>query len=114
MKADRLVVAVFEHNSHLACRLLPSLARTINMPTAAHQHVCGERSASREMDEQPLAAGFNRVYKLAGEWRVVIESRKQRIGGAEPRDSLAGKCTAHRARSSENGIALGHVLLNFL
>jgi hypothetical protein len=50
------VFAGFKHDAHLAVRALPALAGAIDVPTAAHEHVRGQRGAAREMDEQPLAA----------------------------------------------------------
>ena len=64
------------------------------------------------MNEEPFAAGFNARYKLAGDGRVVVKAREQRIGGAEDGDGLAGESTAQVAGGAKDGIALRHFLLH--
>ena len=54
------------------------------------------------------------VDDLAGERRVVVEAREQRIGGAEAGDGLAAEGAAERARGAEDGVAFRHWLLELL
>ena len=110
LKANGNEVAVLDHDAHVDARLLPALAVAVDVPAAAHQHVRGQRCAAGEVNQQPFAARFDTFYDLAGDRRVVVEAREQRVSGAEDRDRLAGERAAQGARGAKDGIAFRHCL----
>ena len=79
IKANGLIVGVLNHDAHVDARLLPALAGTVDVPASAHEHVSGQRGAAGKMHQQPLAARLHAVDGLAGERRVVVEAREQRV-----------------------------------
>jgi hypothetical protein len=110
-KADSLACAVFKDNAHVSTGLLPPFADAVDVPTAAHQHVCDKNATAGKIDEHPLAARFDAVDMLASERRVVVEAREQRVIRTEAGDGPAGEGAAQCARGAKDGIAFGHSLL---
>ena len=99
----------FDHDAHVSTVPLPFFAGTIDVPTAAHQHVGEQDQVAGKMHEHPLAAGFDRVHGAAGERRVVVDAREFGEDGLEAGDGLAGERAVEGAGGAEDGVAFGHV-----
>src|SRR5450631_1411746 len=108
MKAYGLIIAVLKHDAHMARRLLPTFAGTIDVPTAAHKEMRNEGGTTGEMNQQPFASRLHQVDGLASERRVVIEARKQGIRGTKAHDRFINECAAHGSCCAEEGIAFWH------
>ena len=74
-----------DHNAHVSAVPLPLFAGTVDVPTAAHQHVGEQNQVAGKMHEQPLAAGFHGLDGAAGERGVVIDAREFGEDGFEAR-----------------------------
>lgn len=107
-KSDRLAGISLDDNAHVHSRLQPRLTRTVNMPTAAHQHVRSENAATREMHQQPLPARLHTFNLLPSQRRVLVKPRQQRIVRAKACDRSAHKRATQSPCRPKDRIAFGH------
>src|ERR1039458_4495244 len=86
------------YDAHVRAVPLPLFAGTVDVPTAAHQHVSEQDEVAGEVHEEPLAARFHGLDGASGERGVVIDARQLGEHGFEAREELS---TEGAGRSEE-------------
>ncbi len=70
-----------------------------------------EDEVAGEVDEAPLAAGFDLFDGAAGDGRVVVDAGEGGKAGLEGGDELAADGALHGAGGSVDGVAFRHSLI---
>ena len=86
IEGDGHQISRAQHDPHMAARALPPLAHAVDVPAAAHQHVCRQDEIAGKMDEQPFTARLHLLDGAAGHRALIVHAGQRRVRGLKERD----------------------------
>ncbi len=120
-KSNRLVLRRTNHNARSIRRQLPRLARAIDMPASAHQHVGRKNSLLAtslpltvmrgKCHQHPLAPRLHPLDPLSHKSRFIRRPRQLGIRALKSAHHCVRKRPVQRSRRAKYRISLGHCVL---
>lgn len=108
VEGDGFEILRVDDDAHVEAMALPFFVGAVDVPAARHEHVSEEDEAAGEMDEEPLAVGFDFFDGAAGDGSVDFDSFEFGEDGFEGSDALVGERAVERAGGTEDCVAFRH------
>ena len=97
-----------DDDAHVGAMAAPFFVGTVDVPASGHEHVSEENEVAGEMDEEPLAVGFDFFDGAAGDGCVDVDAFEFWEDGFEGGDGLVGERALERACGAEDCVAFRH------